>query len=82
MQVVFGPLVPNIIKIHFYQLKKMYINSHEIENCVLVPHFILFFLIRIVGGGWSPNWVHSARRLLTGLLYLSRVIVRMEHLVQ
>jgi hypothetical protein len=40
-----------------------------------------FFLICIVGG-WSPNWVHLARRPLTGLLYLPRVIVRMENLVE
>jgi hypothetical protein len=33
-------------------------------------------------GGWSPNWVHSARRPLTGLLYLPRVIMRMENLVE
>jgi hypothetical protein len=29
--------------------------------------------------GWSPKWVHSARRPLFGLLYLPRVIVRMEN---
>jgi hypothetical protein len=40
-----------------------------------------FFLIYIVGG-WSRNWAHSARRPLTGLLYLPRVIVRMENLVE
>jgi hypothetical protein len=34
-----------------------------------------------VGGG-IQNWVHSARRPLTGLLYLPRVIVRMENLVE
>jgi hypothetical protein len=34
------------------------------------------------GGGWSPNWVHSARRPLTGLLYLPRVIVKVENLVE
>jgi hypothetical protein len=33
-------------------------------------------------GGWSPNWVHSAHRPLTGLLYLLRVIVRMKNLVE
>jgi hypothetical protein len=33
-------------------------------------------------GGWSPNWVHSARRPLIGLLYLPRVTVRMENLVE
>jgi hypothetical protein len=29
---------------------------------------------------WSPNWVHSARRPFISLLYLSRVMVRMENL--
>jgi hypothetical protein len=33
-------------------------------------------------GGWSPNSVHSARRPFTGLLYLPRLIVRMENLVE
>jgi hypothetical protein len=33
-------------------------------------------------GRWSANWVHSARRLLIGLLYLPRVIVRVENLVE
>jgi hypothetical protein len=36
----------------------------------------------LLSGGWSPNWVHSARRPLTGLLYLPRVIVRMQNLVE
>jgi hypothetical protein len=40
----------------------------------------VFFNLR--SGGWSPNWVHSARRPFTGLLYLPRVIVRMENLVE
>jgi hypothetical protein len=33
-------------------------------------------------GGWSPNWVHSARRPLNGLLYQPRVIMLMENLVE
>jgi hypothetical protein len=33
-------------------------------------------------GGWSPNWVHSARRPITGLLYMPRVIVRMGNFVE
>jgi hypothetical protein len=33
-------------------------------------------------GGWSPYWVHSARRPLNGLVYLLRVIVMMENLVE
>jgi hypothetical protein len=37
--------------------------------------------IRIVGG-WSPNWVLSARRPLNGLLYLPRVIMMMENMVE
>jgi hypothetical protein len=40
-----------------------------------------FFFICIVEG-CSPNWVPLARRPLTGLLYLHRVIVRMEKLVE
>jgi hypothetical protein len=31
---------------------------------------------------WSPSWVHSARRPLNGLLYLPRVIMKMENLVE
>jgi hypothetical protein len=41
---------------------------------------LIFFYLH--SGGWSPNWVHSARRPLTGLLYLPVVIVRMENLVE
>jgi hypothetical protein len=41
---------------------------------------MIFF--NLYSGGWSPNWVHSARRPLTSLLYLPRVIVRMENLVE
>jgi hypothetical protein len=41
-----------------------------------------FFFFNLHSGGWSPNLVHSARRPLTGLLYLPRVIVRMENLVE
>jgi hypothetical protein len=33
-------------------------------------------------GRLSPNWIHSASRPFTGLLYLSRVIVKMDNLVQ
>jgi hypothetical protein len=46
-----------------------------------MEYFLNFFLICLVGG-WSPNWVHSARRPLTGLLYLPRMIVRMKNLVE
>jgi hypothetical protein len=30
----------------------------------------------------ESNWVHLARRSQIGLLYLPRVIMRMEHLVE
>jgi hypothetical protein len=33
-------------------------------------------------GGVESNWVHSAPRPPTGLLYLSRVIMRIENLVE
>jgi hypothetical protein len=47
----------------------------------LVFSVSLFFL-NLHSGGWSPNWVHSACRPLTRLLYLPQVIVRMENLVE
>jgi hypothetical protein len=40
-----------------------------------------FFLISL-NGRWGPIWVHSARRRLIVLLYLLRVTVRMEYLVE
>jgi hypothetical protein len=40
----------------------------------------LFFYL--YSEGWSPIWVHTARRRLTGLLYLPRVILRIEKLVE
>jgi hypothetical protein len=56
--------------------------SHSLIHVgILLNEDMPFFLICIVGG-WSPNWVHSARRSLSGLLYLPRVIVRMENLVE
>jgi hypothetical protein len=41
---------------------------------------VVFFNLH--SGRWSPNWVQSARRPLTGLLFLPRVIVRMQNLVE
>jgi hypothetical protein len=41
----------------------------------------LFFL-NSHSGRWSPRWVHSARSPLNGLLYLPRVIMMMENLVE
>jgi hypothetical protein len=41
-----------------------------------------FANFRAYSGGWIPNWVHSAPRPFTVLLYLPRVIVRMENLVE
>jgi hypothetical protein len=43
---------------------------------------LLLFFFNLHSSGRSPNWVHSARRPLTGLLYLSRVIVTMENLIE
>jgi hypothetical protein len=46
-----------------------------------VVFFNYFFLIRIVGGGVHKE-VHAALRPYIGLLYLSRVLVWMEKLVE
>jgi hypothetical protein len=35
-----------------------------------------------LSGGWSPSWVHTARRPLNGLFYLPRVIMMMETVVE
>jgi hypothetical protein len=35
-----------------------------------------------IGGGVEINWVYSARRSQIGLLYLPRVIMMMENLVE
>jgi hypothetical protein len=40
----------------------------------------LFNFFNSLTEGW--NWVHSARRPLNGLLYLPRVIMMMENLVE
>jgi hypothetical protein len=37
------------------------------------------FFLNSHSGGWSPSWVHSARRPLNGLLYLPAVIMIMEN---
>jgi hypothetical protein len=61
----------------FVDLKwlKFMIHILEAQGCK-------FFFFNLHSGGWSPNWVHSARRPLIGLLYLPRVIVRLENLVE
>jgi hypothetical protein len=53
--------------------------SGDMPHCSLLKTGYYFSSFRSM---WSPNWVHSACRPLTGLLYLPRVIVRMENLVE
>jgi hypothetical protein len=48
----------------------------QVKLCIFYSFFNLH------SGGWSLNWVHSARRPLTGLLYLPRVIVKMKNLME
>jgi hypothetical protein len=43
---------------------------------------IMQFFFNLHSGRWSPSWVHSARRPLNGLLYLPRVIMMMDNLVE
>jgi hypothetical protein len=44
--------------------------------------FSIHFFFNLHSGEWSRNWVHSACRPFIGLLYLPRMIVRMENLVE
>jgi hypothetical protein len=43
---------------------------------------VSYYFFNSHSGGWSPNWVHSARQPFTDLLYLADVIVRMEYLIE
>jgi hypothetical protein len=43
---------------------------------------VIFFLLEIVGGGWSPIFIHSALRPPIGLLCQPRVILMMDKLVE
>jgi hypothetical protein len=43
---------------------------------------VVYFFLNSRSRGWGPDWVHSARWPLIGLLYLPLVIVRMEKLVE
>jgi hypothetical protein len=52
----------------------------RLPYCLCVYQLLIFFNSHC--GGWSPSWIHSARRPLNGLLYLSRVITMMEKLVE
>jgi hypothetical protein len=45
-------------------------------------NIVIFFFYNSHSGEWSPNWVYTTHQPLIGLLYLSRMIVRMENLVE
>jgi hypothetical protein len=75
----------------YFRIKKLFvqfsgvfeiIHDHTIRSMDSSTVCSQLFCFNLHNGGWSPNWVHSARRPLTGLLYLPRVIVRMENLVE
>jgi hypothetical protein len=61
-------------------------NKPQKISKLLIPHVAFLFnacsFFNSHSGRWSQNWVHSARRPFTGLLYLPRVIVWMENLVE
>jgi hypothetical protein len=54
------------------------VNKNILPEAAMAPRSFFF---NSHSGGWSPNWVHSARRPLNGLLYPPRVIMMMENLV-
>jgi hypothetical protein len=59
-------------------------NHLDFKDCIVYEHEekrSLNFFLNSHSGGWSPSWVHSARLPLNGLLYLPRVIMMMENLV-
>jgi hypothetical protein len=53
------------------------VHAYDPAYWMLHIFILILFFFNLHSGGWSPNWVHSARRPFIGLLYLPRVIVRM-----
>jgi hypothetical protein len=49
---------------------------------IVTAQVFLFYFFYWYCGNWRPYWVHAALRPCIGLLYLPRVIVRMEKLVE
>jgi hypothetical protein len=66
----------------YYSINVPYSSIISTVGAFIGPSTKGLFFLNLHSGGWSPNWVHLARRPLTGLLYLPRVIVRMENLVE
>jgi hypothetical protein len=62
----------------------IYLSLSHFIYFFFIFYFFLFFIFfcNSHSGEWSPNWVYSAHRPFTGLLYLPRVIVRMQNLVE
>jgi hypothetical protein len=56
-------------------------NAYRLHYACVLPVFFFFFFSLLVGGGVHTE-VHAALRPVIVLLYLSRVIVRMEKLVE
>jgi hypothetical protein len=68
--------VPNSLTAYHHSL----LSEVPVRDVTFLGLILIFFNLH--SGGWSPNWVHSARRPFIGLLYLSRVIVRRVNLVE
>jgi hypothetical protein len=79
--IVVGKMSLHIMHVSNYNVVDIMTVSNANLYLVLARSSSVFFFF-LHGGVWSPNWVHSARQPLTGLLYLPRVIVRMENLVE
>jgi hypothetical protein len=70
----------NCVKLYFSNIFSWCLSPGSF--LINVVYAFIFFFLNLHSGGWSLNWVHSARRPFTGILYLPRVIVRMENLVE
>jgi hypothetical protein len=58
-------------------------SQYVMQNGSIRQNWSFFFnFFNLHSGEWSPNWVYSARQPFIGLLYVPRVIVRMENLVE
>jgi hypothetical protein len=66
--------IPHATKYWTRDTKMVPINfCSEIKRCSCFKYFLLdFFFLNLHSGGWSPNWVHSARRPLVCMYVYSR----------
>jgi hypothetical protein len=79
---LFKVLSQNLIEWTEKNHKKTSVRIAGVPAEIRTTEYLPLFFFNSHSGGVESNWVHSARRPLNGLLYLPRVIMMMENLVE